>query len=63
MRLLALVVVTGFLAACGQTGPLHLPQDAPAKEGYLLKKRRDAGTKPAPATPPVETPTPAASPQ
>ncbi len=37
-----------LLAACGQTGPLHLPDDAPEKEGYLLKKR---AAKPAPAKP------------
>ncbi len=39
-----------LLAACGQTGPLHLPEDAPAKEGYLLKKRAEKQeTKPTPA--------------
>lgn len=31
-------LLTG-LAACGQTGPLHLPQDAPAKEHYLLSRK------------------------
>lgn len=51
---------TQSLAGCGQTGPLHLPADAPAKEGYLLKKRQP---KPAPETavaPPPVSPLPPA---
>jgi len=30
--LLAALAITG----CGQTGPLHLPADAPSREAYLI---------------------------
>lgn len=43
-----------LLAGCGQTGPLHLPEDAPAKENYLISKRRPK---------PAEAPAPPASPE
>lgn len=56
-RLPAALLVALLLPACGQTGPLHLPEDAPAKENYLLKKRRET-----PAPSPAETPAPAATP-
>jgi predicted small lipoprotein YifL len=59
MKLLPLLACVALaLAACGQSGPLHLPEDAPAKESYLLKKR---AAKPAPTVPeaaPAETPSP-----
>lgn len=54
------LLALSLLAGCGQTGPLHLPADAPDREGYLLgggKKK----PKPAAAAP-ASMPTPAASP-
>lgn len=49
------------LAGCGQTGPLHLPADAPSREGYLIgsnpNAKKKAATEPAaPAPAAVETP-------
>lgn len=44
----ALFCLLSGLAACGQTGPLRMPEDAPAKERYLIGK---AKPKPAPAAP------------
>ena len=34
----ALFCLLSGLAACGQTGPLRMPEDAPAKEHYLIGK-------------------------
>ena len=45
------------IAGCGQTGPLHLPADAPPREGYLIGSNPNAKKKAAAA---AETPTPAA---
>lgn len=44
----ALFCLLSGLAACGQTGPLRMPEDAPAKERYLIGKGKP---KPAPAAP------------
>ena len=49
------------LAGCGQTGPLHLPADAPSREGYLIgsnpNAKKKAATEPAALAPAaVETP-------
>lgn len=30
------LLMSALLAGCGQTGPLHLPADAPAREHYLI---------------------------
>lgn len=61
--LLAALVITG----CGQTGPLHLPADAPNRESYLIgsnpnarKKAAEEPAAPAPAA--VETPAEAPAP-
>jgi len=64
ISLLATLALTQGLAGCGQTGPLHMPADAPAGEGYLIgsnpnaKKKAEAqpaATPPAAAVP-AETP-------
>ena len=58
-----------LLAGCGQTGPLHLPDDAPAREAYLLSGNKNRKPKtaeaapagaaaPAPAEVPAEAPAP-----
>ena len=51
------------LTGCGQTGALHLPADAPPREGYLIGSNPNAKKKaaaepaaPAPAAAAVETP-------
>jgi predicted small lipoprotein YifL len=49
-----------LLAACGQTGPLHLPADEPAKERYLIAKKKEP--KPAVATNVKPAEAPAADP-
>lgn len=52
-RTLIILVTTGLLAACGQTGPLTLP-DAAATTVQSQKPKADAdkpGTEPATATP------------
>ncbi|WP_156891527.1 LPS translocon maturation chaperone LptM [Nevskia ramosa] len=60
VSLLATLALSQILAGCGQTGPLHMPADAPAGEGYLIgsnpnvKKKADA--KPAAAPPAAATP-------
>lgn len=60
VSLLATLALSQALAGCGQTGPLHLPADAPAGEGYLIgsnpnvKKKADA--KPAAAPPAASAP-------
>lgn len=62
----AAVMALSLLAGCGQTGPLHLPADAPDREGYLLgggkkKKPKPAAAAPAPAaSPAAEVPVEAA---
>ncbi|WP_366943299.1 lipoprotein [Nevskia sp.] len=53
----SLLAVTG----CGQTGALHLPADAPSREGYLIgsnpnAKKKAAAEPAAPAPAAVETP-------
>lgn len=64
MKACAVIVAATLFAACGQTGPLHLPADAPSKESYLLKKRAEKpAAKPAPAaTPPATDPVPSNTP-
>ena len=61
----AAMLALSLLAGCGQTGPLHLPADAPDREGYLLgggkKKPKPAEATPAaPAATPAEVPAAAA---
>ncbi|GAC1621299.1 MAG: hypothetical protein NVS9B10_03970 [Nevskia sp.] len=58
MRLPAALLLAGALAACGQTGPLHLPGDAPSKENYLLKRRAPKPAAPAADPVPPEAPAP-----
>lgn len=53
-----LLAAAGVCGGCGQTGPLHLPADAPSREGYLIGSNPNAKKKADPA--PVPTPTPAA---
>lgn len=64
MKACAVIIAATLLAACGQTGPLHLPADAPSKESYLLKKRAEKpAATPAPAaTPPATDPVPSNTP-
>ncbi len=55
------------IAGCGQTGPLHLPADAPPREGYLIgsnpnTKKKAAAEPAAPAPAAVETPAEAPAP-
>lgn len=53
--LLAALAITG----CGQTGPLHLPADAPSREAYLIGSNPNAKKKAPDAPAPdaaVETP-------
>jgi len=54
MRTLAALTLLALLAACGQTGPLYLPGEAP-REG-------EAASVPAPASPTGEAPEPATEP-
>jgi len=65
--LLAVSLFTAGAAGCGQTGPLHLPADAPSREGYLIgsnpNAKKKAAAEPAVAAPaaatvesPAETP-------
>lgn len=60
VSLLATLALTQGLAGCGQTGPLHLPADAPSGEGYLIgsnpNAKKKAGAQPAAALPAVESP-------
>ncbi|MBA4285326.1 MAG: hypothetical protein C0434_07310 [Xanthomonadaceae bacterium] len=48
------------VSGCGQTGPLHLPADAPSREGYLIgsnpNARKKAAASPEAPAPAVETP-------
>lgn len=64
VSLLATLALSQFLAGCGQTGPLHMPADAPAGEGYLIGSnpnvKKKAEAKPAAAPPAAETPADAA---
>lgn len=55
-RLPSAVIGLGVLAiaGCGQTGALRLPQEAPARESYLIGSNPNAAPKRAPAA--VETP-------
>lgn len=67
---LALLASAVSVGGCGQTGPLHLPADAPARENYLIgadgggNKKKAASPSSAPAATPAEVPVeaPAAAP-
>lgn len=48
----ALFCLLSGLAACGQTGPLRMPEDAPAKERYLIAKGKPKPAVAAPAAAP-----------
>ena len=57
----ALLASAMFIGGCGQTGPLHLPADAPARENYLIgadggSKKKAAPKSGAPAAAPAATP-------
>lgn len=54
----ALLCMLSGLAACGQTGPLRMPEDAPAKERYLIAKGKP---KPVAAVPAAAAPSAAAA--
>jgi len=56
----AAVMALSLLAGCGQTGPLHLPEDAPPREGYLLGggKKKPKAAKSEAAAAPATAPTP-----
>lgn len=61
----AAAAMLALLAGCGQTGPLHLPADAPDNEAYLIggnPNARKADTKKTakPATAPAAEPAPEA---
>ena len=64
LRPLAASLLAAALVACGQTGTLHHPEDAPSKENYLLKRRASKpDTAPVPpAAPSPATATPTTSP-
>lgn len=53
-----LLAAAGLSSGCGQTGPLHLPADAPSREGYLIGSNPNAKKKanPAPAATPAAKP-------
>jgi len=59
---LALLASAVSVGGCGQTGPLHLPADAPARENYLIgadgggNKKKAASPSSAPAAAPAATP-------
>lgn len=59
---LALLASAVSVGGCGQTGPLHLPADAPARENYLIgadgggNKKKAASPSSAPAATPAEVP-------
>lgn len=54
----AAMLALSLLAGCGQTGPLHLPADAPDREGYLLGggKKKPKPAEAAPADVPAAAP-------
>lgn len=59
----AAAALLALLAGCGQTGPLHLPADAPDNEAYLIggnpnAKKADAKKAAKPATAPAAQPGP-----
>jgi predicted small lipoprotein YifL len=67
MKSLLAMVCCVLLAACGQTGPLYLPDQAPPKKGLSIRPdtrspaEESAAQNPLPAKPAAPQPPPAAA--